>query len=151
MLQFYNQFQLVISFNFFCLLQICEQNQPFSRSITISKNKCLILQQQVKVRMNARVPPPLTWHIFQIIVDVLSLIMFACVLNQYKCHCLLNDALNYAIFIYWKLKQESIISSSFDNFMEKESIVAHVLDFLVSNMKINKFNVFIIFIFFETV
>ncbi len=80
-------------------------------------------------------PPPLTWHIFQIIVHVFSLIMFTCVLNQSKCHWLLNDALNYAIFIYWKLKDESIISSSFGNFMEKESIVAHVLGFLAFNMK----------------
>jgi hypothetical protein len=66
---------------------------------------------------------------YQIIVDVLSPIMFCCVLNQFKCHWLLNDALNYVIFTYWKLKDESRISSSFDNFMEKESIIAHVLDF----------------------
>jgi hypothetical protein len=79
--------------------------------------------------MNARMPPPLTWHIFQIIVDVFSLVMFGYVLNQFKCHWLLNDALNYAIFIYWKLKDEFRISSSFDNFMEKESIVVHVLGF----------------------
>jgi hypothetical protein len=70
-----------------------------------------------------------------IIVDVVSLIMFACIFNQSKCHWLLNYALNYAIFIYWKLKDESIISSSFDNFMEKESIIVHVLGFLASNMK----------------
>jgi hypothetical protein len=91
--------------------------------------------------MNAQVPPPLTCHIFQIIVDVLSPIMFACVINQSKFHWLLNDVLNYAIFIYWKVKDESRISSSFDNFMEKEFIVAHVLGFLASNMKNNKINV----------
>jgi hypothetical protein len=69
--------------------------------------------------MNAQMPPPLTCHIFQIIVDAISPIMFVCVLNQFKCHWLLNDALNYAIFIYWKLKDESRISSYFDKFYGK--------------------------------
>jgi len=97
--------------------------------------------------MNAQVPPPLACHIFQIIIEVLSFIIFSHVLNQFKCHWLLNDALNYAIFTYWKLKDESRISSSFDNFMEKESIVAHALGFLPSNMKNNNSMFKILFLF----
>jgi hypothetical protein len=34
------------------------------------------------MKMTTKVPPPLTWHICQIVVDCLSLIVIACVLNQ---------------------------------------------------------------------
>jgi hypothetical protein len=37
---------------------------------------------------------------------------------------LLSDALNFAIYIYSKLRKEIGISVSFDNFMDEESIVA---------------------------
>jgi hypothetical protein len=49
------------------------------------------------VRMNARVPPPLTWHICCIIVDSLGLVVFDNILNQSRGHWLLNDALNSTI------------------------------------------------------
>jgi hypothetical protein len=57
---------------------------------------------------------PLTWHIFQIIVDALSLVMFICVLNQFKGYWVLNDVLNFGISTCLKLKEEFEISSSFD-------------------------------------
>ncbi len=47
--------------------------------------------------MNARVPPPLTWHICRIIVDFLGPIVFACILNQFRSHWLLSDVLNSAL------------------------------------------------------
>ncbi len=70
--------------------------------------------------MITQVPPLLTWHISQIIVDVLSPIVSTCVLNQSRGHWLLGDVLNYAIYICLKLKGKTIISVSFDNFMEEE-------------------------------
>jgi hypothetical protein len=57
------------------------------------------------------------------------------VFNQSKDHWLSSDALNYVIFICLKLKEESRISSYFDNFMEKESFVILELGFLASNSK----------------
>jgi hypothetical protein len=41
--------------------------------------------------MTTQVPAPLTRHISQIIVDVLSPIMYACVFNQSKGHWMLSD------------------------------------------------------------
>ncbi len=37
---------------------------------------------------------PLTWHISQIIVDVLFLVVSVCVLNQFHGHWLFLNALN---------------------------------------------------------
>ncbi len=56
--------------------------------------------------MSARVPLPLTWHICRIIVDSLGLIVSACILNQSRGHWLLSDALNFAISMSLKFKDE---------------------------------------------
>jgi hypothetical protein len=45
------------------------------------------------VRMIIRVPPPLTLHIYQIIVDSFGPIVFAYIQNRSRHHWLLNDAL----------------------------------------------------------
>jgi hypothetical protein len=70
------------------------------------------------MKMNARVPPPLTWHICHIIVDSLGLVVSVCILNQSRGHWLLNDALNSAISMSLKFRDE-IYSTTFDNLMEK--------------------------------
>jgi hypothetical protein len=44
-----------------------------------NKQKCII-------KINGRTPPLLTWHIFQIIVDLHFLITNACVLNWFNSH-----------------------------------------------------------------
>jgi hypothetical protein len=54
-------------------------------------------------------PPPLTWHIFKIIVDCLSPIVYACVFNQSHGHWLLNDVLHYVISMNLKLNEENKI------------------------------------------
>jgi len=72
--------------------------------------------------------------------------VFICVLNQSKGYWLLNDVLNFAISIL-KLRKEYGISCSFDNYMEKEFVVALELGFLASNVK-NKFCDLDIFLFF---
>jgi hypothetical protein len=56
--------------------------------------------------MIARMPCPVTWHIFQIIINVFSPIVFTYVLDQSKGHWLLSDVLNFAISIWLKLKKE---------------------------------------------
>jgi len=64
-------------------------------------------------------PPPLIWHISQININILSLVVFTCVLNQSRGYRLLNDALNFAISICLKLREKYEISCSFDNYMER--------------------------------
>jgi len=86
------------------------------------------------VRTNARVPPPLTWHICRIIVDSLGPIVSACILNQSKGHWLLNDALNFAISMSLKFKNE-IDLATFDNLMEKDGNVVYELSCLTFNIK----------------
>ncbi len=51
-------------------------------------------------------PPPLIWHISQIIVGIVFLIVIVCILNHSKGHWLLNDVLNIAISMRLKLKEE---------------------------------------------
>jgi hypothetical protein len=70
--------------------------------------------------MITQVLPLLTQQIFQIIVGVFSPIVFTYVFNQSRGCWLLNDVLNYAIYICLKLKGKTIISISFDNFMEEQ-------------------------------
>ncbi len=80
-------------------------------------------------------PPPLTWHIFQIIVDVLSPIVSICHFNQCEGHWLLSDVLTFAISICLKLKKKIENLVSFENFMEEESIAAFESGFLAFNIK----------------
>jgi hypothetical protein len=74
------------------------------------------------MKMSARVPPPLTWHICHIIVDSLSLVMSTYILNQFRGHWLLNDALNFAISMSPKFRDE-IDFATFDNLMEEDGNV----------------------------
>jgi hypothetical protein len=66
--------------------------------------------------MNARVPPPLTWHICLIIIDYLGLVVSTYILNPSRGHWLLSDALNSTISMSLKFKDE-IDSTTFDNLM----------------------------------
>jgi hypothetical protein len=84
--------------------------------------------------MNARVPPPLTWHICRIIVDSLGPIVSTCILNQSKGHWLLNDALIFSISVSLKFRNE-IDLATFDNLMEKDGNVVYELSCLTSNIK----------------
>ncbi len=81
----------------------------------------LYFSKQNFVRMSARVPLPLTWHICHIIVDSLGPIVSACILNQSRGHWLLSDALNFAISMSLKFRDgidstnlNLMINKSFD-------------------------------------
>jgi len=74
--------------------------------------------------MNAIVPPPLTWHICHIIVDSFSHVVFVYILNQFKGHWLLSDALNSTIFMSLEFRDE-IDFATFDNLMEEDGNVAY--------------------------
>jgi hypothetical protein len=72
------------------------------------------------VRTN-QVPPPLTQHISQIIVDSLSLIVINFVLNLFHNDLLFNDVL-YFFHIHdeFELKEEIEVSHFFDNLIEDD-------------------------------
>ncbi len=59
------------------------------------------------MRITSQVLPPLTWHIFQIVVNCLPPIVSACVINQSHGHWLLNDTLHSIISMSLKLKEET--------------------------------------------
>jgi hypothetical protein len=86
------------------------------------------------VRMSAKVPPPLTWHICHIIVDFFGPFVFACILNEFRGHWVLSDGLNFAISMSLKLGDE-IDSTTFDNLMEQNGNVVYELSCLTSNIK----------------
>ncbi len=69
--------------------------------------------------MIGRVPLLLTWHIFQIIVNFIGHVVFVYILNQYKGHWLLNDALNVSISMSLKFKDE-VDCVTFNNLMEED-------------------------------
>jgi hypothetical protein len=62
--------------------------------------------KQTIVRVTCQVPPPLTWHISQIVVDCLSPIVSICVINQSCGHWLLSDALHSIISMSLKLNEK---------------------------------------------
>jgi hypothetical protein len=84
--------------------------------------------------MSARVPPPLTWHICYIIADSFDLVVSTCILNQSRGHWLLSDALNFAISMSLKFREE-IDLATFDNTIEEDGNVAYELSRLASNIQ----------------
>ncbi len=83
------------------------------------------------MKMTTKVPPPLTWHIYQIVVDCFSPIVITYVLNQYRGHWLLSDALHSAISLSLKLKKQKN-APSFQILMEEDSYMALELICLAS-------------------
>ncbi len=75
----------------------------------------LYYNKHVTMKMTPKVPPLLTWHIPQIIVNYILPIII-CVLNQPHGHWLLSDVLQYAIVMNLKLKKLEI-PLALDNMM----------------------------------
>jgi hypothetical protein len=86
-------------------------------------------------------PPLLTWQIFQIIVDCLSLVVFACVFNQSRGHWFLNDDLHFVISMSLKLEEENKIIPSFESILEDNSIIFNELSLLAFNIQREVINV----------
>ncbi len=99
------------------------------------------------MKMSARVPYPLTWHMCCIIVDYLGLVVSSCILNQSRGHWLLSDALNYTISMSLKFRDE-MESTTFNNLMEEDGNVVYELSCLASNIKKEVVYVLDYFLFF---
>ncbi len=76
--------------------------------------------KQIVVRISVHVPPPPTWHVAQIVVDVVSLLVTTCVLNQSHGHWLSSDALQFVITMNTKIIEELQNPLSFDNIMDED-------------------------------
>jgi hypothetical protein len=100
--------------------------------------------------MNAKIPPPLTWHIYQIIIDYFGSIVSSCILNQSKGHWLLSDALNLIIFMSLKFK-DKFDFATFDNLMEEDANVVYEFSCLASNVKRMLLEFSILFFFFSKI
>ncbi len=69
------------------------------------------------------------------IIDCLSPILIACVLNQSRGHWFLSDDLNFAISVVLKLRNALEVLPYLQNFMEEESIVVEELTSFASNIR----------------
>jgi hypothetical protein len=76
--------------------------------------------KQINVQMCGRVLALITWFICQTIVDCLNLVVFICVLNQSTIHWLLSNALNYAITMSFKVKDEMHLKPFFESLMDDD-------------------------------
>jgi hypothetical protein len=90
--------------------------------------------RKTTIMISACVSHPSTWHVAQIVVNVLSHVVSACVLNQYRAHWFLNYALHSAITMNTKLKEELENALTFDNIMDEDSWMFNELT-LASNIK----------------
>jgi hypothetical protein len=89
----------------------------------------LCYNKQIDVKVTSGVPPLLAWKISQTIVDCLSLVVFACVLNQSHGHWFLSDALHSSISMSLKLRGKNQILLSFESLMNDDSIVNDELSY----------------------
>jgi hypothetical protein len=119
-----------------------EEALQFHSTIVVCYNK------QTIMRVINQMPPPLTWHIYQIIVDCFFPIVSTYVVNQPCGHWLLSDALHIAISMSLKLKEENQIIPSFERLMEDDSIVFDELSLPASNIRREVINVLDYFLFF---
>ncbi len=87
------------------------------------------------MKIIGRVCPPLTCHIYEIIVDILFSVVNVCVLNQSHGHWLLFDALHVTITMTLKLKEDFLIAPSMENLMEDGFGVDLELYMIASNIK----------------
>jgi hypothetical protein len=92
----------------------------FQEALQFRATIVLCYNRQTTVRVTSLVLPPLTWHISQIIVDALSLVVSACVLNQSHGHLLLSNALNVTIIMSLKLKEEFGISFNLQDLIDDD-------------------------------
>jgi hypothetical protein len=58
----------------------------FQKSLQFRFVIMLYYSRQTIVKVTCQMPPPLTWHISQIVVDCLSPIVSTCVINQSHGH-----------------------------------------------------------------
>jgi hypothetical protein len=95
---------MIIFFYFIC--RFASKIILFQKAMQFKNTIMFCYSRHSLVRITIRVPPLLTWHICQIVVDYLSLVVTTCVINQSRGHWLLSDAFHFAISTSLKLKKK---------------------------------------------
>jgi len=95
----------------------------FQEALQVRSTIVFCYNKQTTTRVIGQTPPPLTWQIFQTIIDYFFPIMFACVFNQSHGHWLLSDALHSTISMNLKLKKENQVLLSFKTLMDDDLVV----------------------------
>jgi hypothetical protein len=90
--------------------------------------------RQTTIMISACVSHLFSWHVTQIVVNVFSHVVSACVLNQYYAHWFLSDAFHFAITPNTKLMEELENALTFDNIMDEDFWMFNELT-LASNIK----------------
>ncbi len=99
------------------------------------------------VRIYVHVPTPFTWHVAQMVVDLISLVVSACVLNQSHGHWLLTNAFHFAITMNTKLMGELKNPPSSNKIMDENLGMVHELTLLALTIKKGSLLFFILFYF----
>jgi len=58
----------------------------FQKALQFHSTIVFFYNKQIVVKVIGQMPSPLIWHIFQIVMDCLFPIVYACVLNQSRGH-----------------------------------------------------------------
>ncbi len=107
----------------------------FQEALLSQKAIVLCYSSQIVICVFGQIPPIITWHICQTIVDCLFPILTTCVLNQSKDHGLLSEALNNAIIMSSKLKEDVGIVQNLDQFMDDDSTITFEMSLFTSNIE----------------
>jgi hypothetical protein len=97
----------------------------FQKALQFQSTIVFCYNKQTTMRVIGQTLPPLTWQIFQTIVDCFSPIVFACVFNQSHGHWLLSDALHSTISMNLKLKKENQVLLSFKTLMDDDLVISY--------------------------
>ncbi len=103
--------------------------------------------RKTAIRIFGQVPPCTTWFICQTIVDYLSLIVSAYVLNQSTSQWLLFDALNSAITMSFSAEKVNL-KPSFEFLMDDNLRIFFELTNFASNIRLEMFGVLDSFLLF---
>jgi len=106
----------------------------FQKALQFKDVIILYYSRQNIVRINGRVLLLLIYHIFKIIVDSLFPIVITCVINQYKSHWLLFDALKFAITMCLKFREKIINPSIPINLSDDDYGITFEFYLLISNI-----------------
>jgi hypothetical protein len=114
----------------------------FQEALQFKNDIIFCYNMQNTIRINGKVPPIFTWHISQIIVDCLFLVVNMRVLNQFNNYWLLFDVLQSTITMCLKYREEITNPPTPINLTSDDFEIAFELSLFVINIKKDICNVF---------
>lgn len=114
---------------------VCEQSDNIPKSLAILWSKHILLQQVDCCKDKCLCPTSSYLTCWQIVIDVLSLVVGACALNQSRGHWLLNWCTSFCNNHGNKTNGNFGKSPSFDNIIDEDFRMVDELPLLASNIK----------------